>query len=111
MPVYDYECRACGIFTALRPMAESGDPLGCPDCGVPAPRAFVVAPALAGMDSSRRNAFAINERAAHEPKLSSAHGSNCSCCGPSRLKQKSKTAKSPGGAKSFPSARPWMISH
>ena len=108
MPVYDYECGQCGVFTALRPMSECRDPLQCPACGQEAPRAFVTAPALAGMDGALRKAHAINERAAHEPKPLSrgrGHGPGCACCGASTNGGKR------AGAKFFPSRRPWMISH
>ncbi len=107
MPVYDYECVRCGVFTALRPMARCRDPLACPDCGEQAGRAFLTAPALAVMSGERRKAHAINERAAHEPRLShsSKHGAGCKCCTtPSK-------ASAANGAKSFSGRRPWMISH
>jgi putative FmdB family regulatory protein len=109
MPVYDYACSDCGVFTAMRPMAEFRDPCGCPECGEPAPRAFLTAPALAGMNSNRRRAIATNERSAHEPRRSAGHGPGCGCC--SGTKPSARTATSASGAKSFPSARPWMISH
>jgi putative FmdB family regulatory protein len=104
MPVYDYACDTCGVFTVLRPMAQYQEPHDCPGCGVSAPRAMVTAPRLAGMDNARRAAFATNERAAHAPQQSSGHihGASCGCGSPS--------AQS-GAAKTFPSARPWMISH
>ena len=109
MPVYDYSCVACGVFTAFRPMAAFGDPCACPDCGTDAPRAFLTAPALAGKDSGRRRAMETNERSAHEPKRSSGHASGCACCSGSR--PSARTATTASGAKGFPSARPWMISH
>ena len=109
MPVYDYACEGCGPFTALRPMAAFRDPCACPDCGGEAPRAFLTAPNLAGMDAGRRRAMATNERSANEPRLSSKHGAGCGCC--SGAKPSARTARSAGGAKSFPSSRPWMISH
>ena len=109
MPVYDYDCAQCGPFTAMRPMAKSAEPLECPNCGVAAPRAFFTAPAVAGMDAGRRNAMATNERASHEPRSSKSHGSGCGCCATPRAKP--GTATSAEGAKSFPKARPWMISH
>jgi putative FmdB family regulatory protein len=107
MPVYDYECEVCGVFTALRPMARYREPLDCPNCGREAGRAFLTAPALASMGTQRRTAHAINERAAHEPRSSGAlnHGAGCSCCN-SRSK-----AYPEGTAKSFSKQRPWMISH
>jgi putative FmdB family regulatory protein len=39
----------------------------------------------------------------------SGHGPGCSCC--SGGARRSRTAKAADGKKSFPSARPWMISH
>jgi putative FmdB family regulatory protein len=107
MPVYDYQCPDCGVFTALRPMSAFREPCACPDCGREAGRVFLTMPAVAGMDPVRRTAIATNERASHEPKR--AHGVGCSCCGSG--KGNGKAAKTPGGEKSFPKARPWMISH
>lgn len=109
MPVYDYSCEDCGTFTAFRPMSAFRDPCACPDCGADAQRAFLSAPALAGMDPNRRRAMATNERSRNEPKRSAAHPSGCSCCSGAKLS--SRTAVSPSGAKSFPGARPWAISH
>jgi putative FmdB family regulatory protein len=108
MPVYDYQCRDCGVFTAFRPMSAFRDPCSCPDCGIEASRVFLTMPGVAGMDAVMRTAIATNERASHEPKRS--HGAGCSCCSGS-AKKPGKAATSPTGAKSFPKARPWMISH
>ena len=105
MPVYDYACEACGPFTVLRPMAQFKDPHDCPDCGTACGRAFLTAPNLASMDAGRRKAFATNERSAHAPRKSSAHGAGCGCC------SGTKATSNPTAAKSFPNARPWMISH
>jgi putative FmdB family regulatory protein len=107
MPVYDYQCADCGVFTAFRPMSAFRDPCPCPDCGRQAERVFLTMPAVAGMDPAKRTAFATNERASHEPRRS--HGAGCSCC--SGAGKSAKVAESPSGAKSFPKARPWMISH
>ena len=107
MPVYDYECRECGVFTALRPMSECREPLSCLECGKMAPRVFLSMPAIAGMDPARRTAIAVNERSSHEPRFSRAHGNGCACCSA----KGGKTTGKSGGAKSFPKARPWMISH
>ena len=111
MAYYDYQCEDCGPFTAIRPMAQSGDPCDCPDCGKASPRAFLRAPNFALMDTSTRTAHATNEKARHEPKLASklgGHGPGCSCCSG---KGKSKAVYRADGAKTFPSARPWQISH
>ena len=112
MPVYDYQCDTCGPFTVLRPMAECEAPHACPDCGGQAPRAWLTAPHFSAMSSQRRRAHAANERSANAPKTSdeykATHGAGCSCCS-GRLGRMVKRGKS--GAKSFPTSRPWMISH
>ncbi|MCW5624683.1 MAG: zinc ribbon domain-containing protein [Burkholderiales bacterium] len=113
MPVYEYLCDTCGGFDALRPMARASEPHACPDCGEDAPRAMLSAPAFSGMSSATRTAHAINERSAHAPKESGKlepthrHGPGCGC-GSASAKA---TRTHADGAKSFPSKRPWMISH
>ena len=115
MPVYDYLCDACGPFTAMRPMSEYEKPHACPDCDEMAPRVMLTAPRFSTMSASLRLAHATNERSADKPHtlsgLKSQHGSACSCCSGMSTKKNRKTAKGKNGAKSFPSARPWMISH
>jgi putative FmdB family regulatory protein len=114
MPVYEYDCEACGPFTALRPMAESAAPMECPACRRDAPRAYLTAPYFATMSSERRLAHATNERSAHAPPNLAAfkakHGAGCACCG-GKSSMKRRTARGKNGAKSFPGSRPWMISH
>jgi putative FmdB family regulatory protein len=46
MPVYEYECDSCGVFTALRKMSESSQPAVCEDCGCQSHR-IMSAPRLA----------------------------------------------------------------
>ena len=111
MAIYEYLCPDCGPFDVSRPMAESALPHACPACGKLAARAWLSAPAYAGMNSGLRHAHATNERARHEPRLASQsghiHGPGCGCgSGPSK-----STVTGPGGEKSFPAKRPWMISH
>jgi putative FmdB family regulatory protein len=112
MPVYEYLCDRCGPFTAMRPMAECELPSQCPGCAGIAPRVILTAPHCVTMSSERRSAHAINERSAHAPKPSSQmkgkHAPGCACCAgrSSRF-----VARGKGGAKSFPTSRPWMISH
>ena len=112
MPVYDYLCDDCGAFTVMRPMAECDDPHDCPACGETAPRAFLTAPYFATMDAGRRQAFATNERSSHAPQtlaqMKDKHGAGCSCCSGKSMRY---TKKDKRGNKSFPSSRPWMISH
>lgn len=109
MPVYEYTCRQCGDFSALRPIAQRHDPLVCQACGQQALRVIVTPPALSAMSGSRRLAHATNERSAHEPKSSARHGMSCQCCKPG--KASGRTLQAADTSKSFPSARPWMISH
>ncbi|HEY1944087.1 MAG TPA: zinc ribbon domain-containing protein [Roseiarcus sp.] len=113
MPVYDYLCDECGPFTEVRPMSEFDSPCECPSCAIAAPRVILTAPHFACMPAATRNAHAVNERSRHEPKTldqyKASHGPGCGCCSgkkPSRMATKTKS-----GAKGFPTARPWMISH
>jgi putative FmdB family regulatory protein len=111
MPVYDYECAECGVFTALRPMAAYAEPCECPQCGSSAARVMLTVPYVSGVSKAVRVAHETNERSADSPmRLSkTGHGANCSCCSGKKLG--SRTRKNADGSKSFPSARPWMISH
>jgi putative FmdB family regulatory protein len=112
MPVYDYECEGCGPFTWMRPMAECDLPAACPRCGSDAPRAFLTAPYFAAMPAGRRLAHATNEKSAHAPRrlsVGGAHGAGCRCCGGGRPSRSVKRGRN--GSKSFPTSRPWMISH
>ena len=111
MPVYEYLCEKCGPFTAVRPMAEYDRPHDCPGCGRDAPRVLLTAPNMSLMSTASRTAHATNERSAHAPRSSKqTHGAGCSCCSE---KSTSKRIVKQGrdGSKSFPTARPWMISH
>lgn len=112
MPNYDYMCDTCGPFTGFAAMADFDKPCACPACGDPARRALFTAPKLAVVGSGLRRAHETNERAAHEPKSTKKHGPGCGCCsGAGGAKKPSRTLHRPDGSKSFPSARPWMISH
>lgn len=119
MPLYEYDCTDCGPFTEMRPMAESGLPCPCPDCGDPSPRAYFTAPMMACVGTDARFAMETNETAQNKPmsvgeyaakQAAKSHRAGCSCCVPTKRK-KSTTVKTPSGAKSFPTKRPWMISH
>lgn len=111
MPVYDYGCAECGNFTVFRPMAEYQLPHPCPGCGASADRVMLTVPAFANMDSGRRSAMATNERSAHAPRhfnKKAGHAAGCGCCATTTSR---RTLTGKDGSKSFPSARPWMISH
>lgn len=118
MPTYDYACQDCGGFDAFRLMSQRNEPAACPECGMASPRVFVSAPHLACVSSSTRNAMETNERAQYAPTSSRnleagtysrlKHPSGCGCCSTSK---KATTVRAPDGSKTFPSKRPWMISH
>jgi len=40
MPTYDYDCKSCGPFDALRQMNKRDQALECPDCGALSARIF-----------------------------------------------------------------------
>ena len=113
MPTYDYECRDCGGFDALRSVSRRDEPAACPDCGTASPRVMSAAPRLALMAGSTRSAIETNERARHEPKSSKdyqrlKHPSGCGCCSGAK---RGATVTAANGVKGAPSRRPWMISH
>lgn len=107
MPTYDYKCTHCGQFEVLRRMADRDAPAVCPQCGLQSERILIAAPYLADMNSNLRHAMATNEKAQHEPGLSSAHQHHkgCGCSKPT------PGASAQSGPKSFANRRPWMISH
>ena len=117
MPVYEYNCETCGIFTGIRPISEANFGGICNTCGALSDRALAT-PNIYGLDAGRRKAFQTNERSAHEPykhsvsaeqEKKSKHKSGCSCC--SSKSKKSSTLHLPDGSKTFPTKRSWMISH
>lgn len=68
------------------------------------------------MPKERRQAFATNEKAQHEPVFSTDESRSirkedggCGCG--SHKKRNSKLMYTARGEKFFPSMRPWMISH
>jgi putative FmdB family regulatory protein len=114
MPVYDYLCDRCGPFTEMRPMSDYAAPHECPVCGGKAPRVLLTAPHFAAMAADRRLAHATNERSAFAPsalsELKRTHGAGCSCCMGKSLRP-GKGGRDGANARSFPTRRPWMLSH
>lgn len=72
MPVYDYRCADCGVFDAMRRIAERDDALPCPRCGAEAVRVTVHAPALASGSSESASSS--------EGGYGMRHVGGCSCC-------------------------------
>lgn len=105
MPIYDYQCTACGPFSELRAMADSAAPCPCPRCAQPSLRVMLSAPRLALVASPTRKALDLNERSRHEPRQSRNHGRGCGCCSPATPSAASGKVKGKVGGRS------WMISH
>lgn len=112
MPLYEYECDQCGVFTALRKMSESSHPAECTACGVLSPR-IVSAPRLAILDKFQRSAHERNEKSAHEPGL--RRRSSCGCTGTHTCKTKPPVNQDTGKPglqmQTKKTARPWMVGH
>jgi putative FmdB family regulatory protein len=96
MPIYEYQCRADGVFEALRAMCEAALPAACPSCGADAPR-ILSAPRLAQMAASEVKARDRNEKSRHEPRV--VHGT-----------QRAQTGERPALRASH-SSRPWALEH
>ena len=117
MPLYDYKCREHGLFQELAPMADAAKPAPCPTCRQLSARVILLPSHLATLDPSRRQAMERNEKARHEPIVSSAdqrardteHRRACGCGG--KTDGKHLLFYTADGKKMFPSMRPWMITH
>lgn len=116
MPVYDYKCRDHGVFYHLQTIVAFDQPCPCPSCGDLSPRIIRIAPEVTRLTNAKREAFATNEKAQHEPIVSTKdqrqhdarHHAQCGCA---HERGKSKLFYTAKGEKYFPSMRPWMISH
>lgn len=128
MPVYDYKCQEHGVFHELATMDDSAKPMPCPHCDELAPRILMIPPQVLDMAPDKKAAIERNEKAQHEPMMSTKdsraedeerrkfyaqrphkHHQGCGC--QSHKKDQSKLMWTANGEKMFPSMRPWMISH
>ena len=127
MPVYDYKCPQHGVFHDLASMDMAAKPAACPQCRQLSPRIIMIPPEVLAMAPNKRKAMARNEEAKHQPIISTAdvraekaardqhaHKKGCGCsqhkpAGQSALRQ--QVIYTADGSKTFPSQRPWMISH
>jgi putative FmdB family regulatory protein len=105
MPVYEYYCELCDeLFTQLRPMSEYREPANCPTCAIPAEHVVATAPRLNTMHVGARDAHQVNERSAHEPRVTRPHTCGAGCnhqhAGKAQPKVKQQNDK-----------RPWMLGH
>ena len=111
MPVYEYSCGDCGVFSAMRRMNDCNQPTDCPTCGEAAAR-VISAPRLSLISGHARVAHETNERSAHQPHRSGTyrqpHPSGCGCCSSTR---RANTGESPSAIRTKTGSRPWMISH
>jgi putative FmdB family regulatory protein len=79
MPLYDYQCRACGRFKEFRPLSKWDKDTKCPNCGRPSKRS-IASPRLRCVSRNVRVAHERNARSAEEPsvmrreELDPAHG-------------------------------------
>ncbi len=117
MPLYDYECPRCGVFTAARSISDRNQLTRCDHCGRLAIR-LVSAPRLNLMPGARREALFRNEKSRHEPAVSSRHacGSGCGCGAPRNGRTKAAPLVRDAGKlgrlnASRSSKRPWMLGH
>jgi len=123
MPVYDYDCPQCGPFEAQRSIAQYNQPAPCPHCRTQSERVVLSAPRLGLVSAYKKRAVEINEKSAHEPIQSrnydydadkhlarKRHPVGCSCCASGPINP-GLTRIAANGNKSFPTKRPWMISH
>ncbi len=112
MPVYEYVCSSCGVFSALRKMSEAKQPACCETCGAVSPR-IMSAPRLAVLEKSQRNAHERNEKSANEPNV--GRRSSCGCTGAHTCNTTTKVNPETGKAalqmQTKKTARPWMLSH
>ncbi len=112
MPVYEYECNDCGVFTALRKMSESSAPAFCQECGAESER-IMSAPRLSVIGKHQRQAHERNEKSANDPTV--ARRSSCGCTGSHTCNTTTKVNKETGKAalqmQTKKTARPWMIGH
>lgn len=112
MPMYEYECDHCGVFSALRKMSESSEPAFCQACGAESPRIMSV-PRLAIMGKQQRAAHERNEKSANDPRV--GRRSSCGCTGSHTCKSTTKVNPETGSAalqvQTKKTARPWMLGH
>lgn len=68
MPLYRYECPACGPFEDWRTLSQATEDVPCPACAAAAPRTIAM-PFLGCVSRETRIAHQRNERSAEEPRV------------------------------------------
>ena len=117
MPLYDYHCPECGMFSTWGTIQDPHADAACPSCGQAATRQ-ISAPSLAIMSADTRRAHERNEKSAHEPVH--RRRSSCGCSGSHTCGTGAKSAAADTTAatdkpalqmQTKASARPWMLGH
>ncbi len=74
MPLYEYNCKKHGSFTATASIAAFDEPQDCPDCGKQSPRNLMSTPQISFKGGTR-------PAAQKEGKgVTVRHHAGCSCC-------------------------------
>ncbi|WP_321909977.1 FmdB family zinc ribbon protein [Paraburkholderia sp. J11-2] len=74
MPLYDYQCEACGVFETIRKLAERDEPLPCATCGVLADRVQTSASLLLTSNGNAPDALVA------AGSYGMRHWGGCRCC-------------------------------
>ncbi|MBI3546766.1 MAG: zinc ribbon domain-containing protein [Gammaproteobacteria bacterium] len=97
MPIYEYHCPNCGVFSDLTVMQQAAKPARCPSCGALAPRVLSV-PRLTTLSRAQKIAGDRNEKSAHEPTRVRRQTCATGNCGHTHHRRS-------------PAQRPWMLGH
>lgn len=103
MPIYEYSCETHGNFSYQTEIAKRNEDCFCPTCGTIATR-IISAPSLSLMSAGNRNAWARNEKSAHEPQRKKKHVCGHSC-------NHGHSSSQPTKMQSPVNGRPWMLGH
>ena len=121
MPLYEYECGRCGVFSAMKKISEFNEPAECNTCGESSARIISV-PNYALLGKAVRVAHERNEQSAHEPRA--LRRSSCGCSGNHTCQTSNRKPENVQGLgvatnsqlapfqkQTKPTARPWMLGH
>ncbi len=79
MPLYTYDCRACGPFDTWNTIEDAANAIVCPKCSQPSRRQISL-PNINNMNVVLRGALARSERSGTEPKVvKKKHLAGCGC--------------------------------
>jgi putative FmdB family regulatory protein len=121
MPLYEYECGRCGVFSAMKKISAFDQPAQCDTCGESSARVISV-PHYALLGKAVRIAHERNEQSAHEPRAFRRSGCGCSgkhTCQTSNRKTENvqglgvaeNSQPAPFQKQTKSTARPWMLGH